>query len=43
MDSPAQSDDENGFMSEDEAIETNQGVHSDSEASDIDSDEERKR
>ncbi|XP_057819944.1 adoMet-dependent rRNA methyltransferase spb1 [Cryptomeria japonica] len=43
LDSPAQSDDENGFMSEDEAIETNQGVHSDSEASDIDSDEERKR
>lgn len=43
VDSPAQSDDENGFMSEDEATETNQGVHRDSDASDIDSDEERKR
>ncbi|KAH9302103.1 hypothetical protein KI387_013686, partial [Taxus chinensis] len=43
VDSPAQSDNENNIMSEDEALETNQGVHSESEASDIDSDEERKR
>ncbi|KAH9319664.1 hypothetical protein KI387_021433, partial [Taxus chinensis] len=43
VDSPAQSDDDDTIMSEGEAVETNQGVHSESEASDIDSDEERKR